>query len=152
MGAPAGPILVEGGRELAVQLGPGIIREELVGHVALRLGGGVIIRQVHGARRRVGDSLVYLGPRVEIEQSSYYLAVDLTGIIITRQCRADAGADRGTRGVVGQLSRHETRDLRLRPVRQQGLVDQELHLRGVLVLFRASMASEMAVFISAVLL
>ena len=122
------------GCEQRIQLGSGVIRQQLVGHVALCLGAGVIVRQIHGARRGIGDGLVYFGPRVEIQQSSYYLAVDLTGIIIARQCRADAGANGGTRGVVGQLSRHEARDFALIPVGQQGLVDQELHLRSVLVL------------------
>ena len=81
-----------------------------MGHVALGFRGGEVGRQVHAAGHGIGDVLVHFGPCVEIEQSSYYLAVDLTGIIITRQCRADAGADGGTRCVVGQLSRHEARD------------------------------------------
>ena len=98
------------------------------------MGRGIVGRQIHRARRGIRDGLIHLSPRVEIEQSSYYLAVDLTGIVVARQGRADAGADRGTGRVVGQLSRHEARHLRLGPVGQQGLVDQELHPRGVLVL------------------
>ena len=56
--------------------------------------------------------------------------------------------------MVAQLAGHEARDLRLGPVGQQGLVKQELHSRGVLVLadVQGVDGMEMAVFISAVLL
>ena len=41
LGSRAGPVLGERGRELGVEFGPRVIRQQLVGHVALRLGLGV---------------------------------------------------------------------------------------------------------------
>ena len=132
--ARAGPVLGEGGRELAVQLRAGVVGQQLVGHVALRLGGSVVGRQIHGARHSVGDRLVRLGPCVKIQQSRHDLRIDLAAVVIARQRRTDAGAYGGIGCVIDELAGHEARDLRLIPVGQQGLVDEELHVRAVLVL------------------
>ena len=64
LGSRAGPVLGERGGELGVEFGPRVEREKLVGHVALRLGLRVVIRQIHRARRGVGDGLVHFGPRL----------------------------------------------------------------------------------------
>ena len=77
LGPRAGPVLGERSRELGVQFGPRAIRQQLVGHVALSFGLGVVIRQIHRARRGVGDGLVHFGPRVEIQQSRDDLGIDL---------------------------------------------------------------------------
>ena len=89
----AGPVLQEGGRELAVQHRAGVVGQQLVGHVALhrgscavgqqlaghvalRLGLRVVVAQIHRARRGVGDGLIRFGPRVEVEQRGDDLAID----------------------------------------------------------------------------
>ena len=46
LGAPRCPILGERGRELGIEFGPSI-RQQLVGHVALRFGLCVVIAQIH---------------------------------------------------------------------------------------------------------
>ena len=133
LGPRAGPVLGERGRELGVEFGPRVIRQQLVGHVGLRLGLRVVIRQIH-VPQGVGDLLIDFGLRVEIQQSRDDLGIDLGAVVVAGQGRGDGRGHRAAGGVVGQLSRNEARDLRLGPVGEQGLVDQELHPPGVLVL------------------
>ena len=47
LGAPRCPILGERGRELGIEFGPRVVRQQLVGHVALRFGLCVVIAQIH---------------------------------------------------------------------------------------------------------
>ena len=47
LGAPRCPILGERGRELGIEFGPRVVRQQLVGHVALRFGLRVVIAQIH---------------------------------------------------------------------------------------------------------
>ena len=133
LGSPRRPVLGERGRELGVQLGPRVEREQLAGHVALRLGLRKVIREIH-VPEGVCDLLIDFGLSVEVEQRGDDLGVDLAAVVVARQSRADGRGHRAAGGVVGQLARNEARDLRLGPVGEQGLVDQELHPPGVLVL------------------
>ena len=128
LGAPAGPVLRESGRELRVQLGPGIKRQQLVGHVALRLGDGVVVRQVRAAGHGVRDGLVRFGPRVEVQEGSDDLRVHLAAVVVARQSRGDGRAHLAAGLVVGQLSGHVAGDLRLVPVRDQLPGDERQHL------------------------
>ena len=82
-------ILGESGRELGVQFGPRVIRQQLVGHVALSFGLRVIVRQIHRARRGVGDGLIHFGPRVEVQQRGDDLAIDLAAVVVAGKGRAD---------------------------------------------------------------
>ena len=59
LGSRAGPVLQEGGRELGIQFGPRVVRQQLAGHVALRLGLGVVVRQIH-VPQRIGNLLIDL--------------------------------------------------------------------------------------------
>ena len=129
LGSPRRPVLGERGRELGVQLGPRVEREQLAGHVALRLGLRKVIAQIH-VPEGVCDLLIDFGPRVEVQQGRDDLAIDLAAVVVARQSRADGRGHRAAGGVVGQLARNEARDLRLGPVGEQGLVDQELHPPG----------------------
>ena len=47
LGAPRCPILGERGRELGIEFGPRVVRQQLVGHVALRFGLREVIAQIH---------------------------------------------------------------------------------------------------------
>ena len=60
LGPRAGPVLGERGRELGVEFGPRVIRQQLVGHVGLRLGLRVVIAQIH-VPQGVGDLLIDFG-------------------------------------------------------------------------------------------
>ena len=133
LGSRASSVWGEGGRELGVQLGPRVIREQLVGHVALRLGLGVVIRQTH-VPEGVCDLLIDFAPGIEVEQRGDDLGVDLAAVVVARQSRADGRGHRAARGVVGQLARHVGRDLRLVPVGHQLAGDEGQHLRLVLEL------------------
>ena len=133
LGPRAGPVLGERGRELGVEFAPRVVRQQLVGHVALRLGLRKVIREIH-VPEGVCDLLIDFGLSVDVEQRGDDLGVDLAAVVIARQSRADGRGHRAAGGVVGQLARNEARDLRLGPVGEQGLVDQELHPPGVLVL------------------
>ena len=134
LGPRAGPVLGEGGRELGVQFGPRVERQQLAGHVALRLGLRVVIAQIHRARRGVGDGLVHFGLRVEVQQSRDDLGIDLGAVVVAGQGRGDGRGHRAARGVVTELARHVGRDLRLVPVGHQGRGDEGLGLRLVLEL------------------
>ena len=124
----ASPVLGERGRELGIQLGPRVEREKLVGHVALRLGLRVVIRQIH-VPQGVGDLLVHFGPRVEVQQSRDDLAIDLGAVVVAGQGRGDGRGHRAAGGVVGQLARHVGRDFRLVPIGHQLAGDEGQHLR-----------------------
>ena len=130
----AGPVLSQGRCRQRVQFGPRIKRQQLAGHVALHLGSCPVGRQIHRARHGVGDGLVRFGPRVEIQQCRDDLAVDLAAVVVAGKGRGDGRGHGGRRGVVGQLARHEARDLRLVPVGHQlaGDEGQHLHLGPVL--------------------
>ena len=88
LGSRAGPVLQEGGRELGIQLGPRVVRQQLV---ALRLGLGVVVRQIH-VPQRIGNLLIDFGPGVEIQQSRDDLGIDLA-VVVAGQGRGDG---RGT--------------------------------------------------------
>ena len=133
LGSPRRPVLGEGRCQQRIQLGPRVIREQLVGHVALRLGLGVVIRQIH-VPEGVCDLLIDFAPGIEVEQRADDLGVDLAAVVIARQSRADGRGHRAARGVVGQLARHVGRDLRLVPVGHQGRGNEGQHLRLVLEL------------------
>ena len=109
LGPPAGPVLREGGRELGIQLGPRIIRQQLVGHVALRFGLRVVVAQIH-VPQCVCNLLIHFGPRVEVQQSRDDLAIDLAAVVVARQSRADGRGHGAARGVVGELAGHVGRD------------------------------------------
>ena len=134
LGPRAGPVLGERGRELGVQFGPRVERQQLAGHVALRLGLGVVIAQIHRARRGVGDGLVHFGPRVEVEQRGDDFGIDLAAVVVAGQGRGDGRGHRAAGGVVGQLAGHVGRDFPLVPVGHQGRGDEGLDLRLVLEL------------------
>ena len=106
LGAPRCPILGERGRELGIEFGPRVVRQQLVGHVALRFGLRVVIAQIH-VPQGVCNLLIHFGPRVEVEQRGNDLAIDLAAVVVARQSRADAAAHRAVRGVVGELAGHE---------------------------------------------
>ena len=133
LGSPRRPVLGERGRELGVQFGPRVIREKLVGHVALRLGLGVVIRQIH-VPQRICDLLIDFGPGVEVQQSRDDLGIDLGAVVVAGQDRGDGRGHRAAGGVVGQLARQVGRDFRLIPVGHQGRGDEGLDLRLVLEL------------------
>ena len=128
LGSRAGPILGERGRELGVQLGPRVIREQLAGHVALRLGLGVVIRQIH-VPQRIGNLLIDFGPGVEVQQSRDDLGIDLGAVVVAGQGRGDGRGHRAARGVVTELARHVGRDFRLVPIGHQLAGDEGQHLR-----------------------
>ena len=133
LGSPRRPVLGERGRELGVQFGPRVEREKLVGHVALRLGLRVVIREIH-VFQGVCDLLIDFGPGVEVQQSRDDLGIDLRAVVVAGQGRGDGRGHRAAGGVVGQLARHVGRDLRLIPVGHQGRGDEGLDLRLVLEL------------------
>ena len=126
LGPPRRPVLREGGRELGVQLRPGV--EQRIG-----LGRGVIGREVHVAQG-ICNLLIHFGPRVEVEQRGDDLGVDLAAVVVAGQGRGDGRGHRAAGGVVGQLARHVGRDLRLVPVGHQLAGDEGQHLRLVLEL------------------
>ena len=131
LGSPRRPVLGEGRCQQRIQLGPRVIREQLVGHVALRLGLREVIREIH-VSQGVCDQLIDFGPGVEVEQRrGDDLGVDLAAVVVARQSRADGRGHRAARGVVGQLARHVGRDLRLVPVGHQLAGDEGQHLRLV---------------------
>ena len=125
LGSRAGPVLGERGRELGVQFAP---RVE-IGHVALHLGSCAVGRQIHRARRGVGDGLVHLGPRVEVQQSRDDLRIDLGAVVVAGQGRGDGRGHRAAGGVVTELARHVGRDFRLVPIGHQLAGDEGQHLR-----------------------
>ena len=129
LGPRAGPVLGEGGRELGVQFGPRVERQQLAGHVALRLGLRVVIAQIHRARRGVGDGLVHFGLGVEVQQSRDDLGIDLGAVVVAGQGRGDGRGHRAARGVVTELARHVGRDFRLVPIGHQLAGDEGQHLR-----------------------
>ena len=129
LGPRAGPVLGEGGRELGVQFGPRVERQQLAGHVALRLGLRVVIAQIHRARRGVGDGLVHFGLRVEVQQSRDDLGINLEAVVVAGQGRGDGRGHRAARGVVTELARHVGRDFRLVPIGHQLAGDEGQHLR-----------------------
>ena len=88
---------------------------------------GVVAREVHVAQG-VGDFLVRLGSRVEVQEGGDDLGVDLAAVVVARQGRADAAAHGAVGGVVGQLSRHVAGDLALVPVGHQLAGDERQHL------------------------
>ena len=133
LGSPRRPVLGEGRCQQRIQLGPRVIREQLVGHVALRLGLREVIREIH-VSQGVCDLLVDFGPGVEVEQRGDDLGIDLAAVVVAGQGRGDGRGHRAARGVVGQLARHVGRDLRLVPEGRQGRGDEGLHLRFVLEL------------------
>ena len=133
LGSRAGPILGERGRELGVQLGPRVIREQLAGHVALRLGLRVVIREIH-VSQCIGDLLIDFGPGVEVQQSRDDLGIDLGAVVVAGKGRGDGRGHRAAGGVVAELAGHEARHLPLVPVGHQGRGDEGLHLRLVLEL------------------
>ena len=120
-------------RKLGVQLGPRVEREKLVGHVALRLGLRVVIREIH-VPEGVCDLLIDFGPRVEVQQSRDDLGIDLGAVVVAGQGRGDGRCHRAAGGVVTELAHHVGRDLRLVPVGRQGRGDECLDLRFVLEL------------------
>ena len=128
LGPRAGPVLGERGRELGVQFGPRVIRQQLVGHVALRLGLGVVIRQIH-VPQRIGNLLIDFGPGVEVQQSRDDLGIDLGAVVVAGQGRGDGRGHRAARGVVTELARHVGRDFRLVPIGHQLAGDEGQHLR-----------------------
>ena len=81
--------------------------QQLVGHVALSFGLRVIVRQIHRARRGVGDGLIHFGPRVEVQQRGDDLAIDLAAVVVAGKGRADGRGHGAARGVVGELAGHE---------------------------------------------
>ena len=81
LGPRAGPILGERGRELGVEFGPRVVRQQLAGHVALRLGLGVVVRQIH-VPQRICNLLIDFGPGVEIQQSRDDLGIDLGAVVV----------------------------------------------------------------------
>ena len=93
-----GPVLQEGGRELGIQLGPRVVRQQLAGHVALRLGLGVVVRQIH-VPQRIGNLLIDFGPGVEIQQSRDDLGIDLAAVVVAGQGRGDGRGHRAAGGV-----------------------------------------------------
>ena len=117
LGAPAGPVLRESGRELRVQLGARIIGQQLVGHVSLSFRG-------HG----VGDGLVRFRSGVEVQQGRDDLVVDLAAVVVARQRRGDGRAHLAAGLVVRQLAGHEARHLALVPVGHQLSCDERQHL------------------------
>ena len=133
LGSPRRPVLGEGGCQQRIQLGAGVIREQLVGHVALRLGLREVIAQIH-VPQRIGNLLIDFGAGVEIQQGRDDLGIDLGAVVVAGQGRGDGRGHRAARGVVGQLAGHVGRDLRLVPVGHQGRGDEGLHLRLVLEL------------------
>ena len=133
LGSPRRPVLGEGRCQQRIQLGPRVIREKLVGHVALRLGLRVVIREIH-VPQRIGNLLIDFGPGVEIQQSRDDLAIDLAAVVVAGQGRGDGRGHRAAGGVVGQLASHVGRDLRLVPVGHQGRGNEGQHLRLVLEL------------------
>ena len=128
LGSRTSPVLGERGRELGIQLGPRVEREKLVGHVALRLGLRVVIREIH-VSQGVCDLLIDFGPRVEVQQSRDDFGIDLGAVVVAGQGRGDGRGHRAAGGVVGQLARHVGRDLRLVPVGHQLAGDEGQHLR-----------------------
>ena len=133
LGSPRRPVLGEGRCQQRVQLGPRVEREQLVGHVALRLGLRVVIREIH-VPQGVCDLLIDFGPGVEVEQRGDDLGVDLAAVVVARQSRGDGRGHRAARGVVTELARYVGRDFRLVPIGHQGRGDEGLHLRFVLEL------------------
>ena len=133
LGSPRRPVLGERGRELGIQLGARVIREQLVGHVALRLGLRVVIREIH-VPEGVCDLLIDFGPGVEVQQGRDDFGIDLAAVVVAGQGRGDGRGHRAAGGVVGQLARHVGRDLRLVPVGHQGRRDEGQDLRLVLEL------------------
>ena len=133
LGPRAGPILGERGRELGVQLGPRVERQQLAGHVALCLGLRKVIREIH-VPEGVCDLLIDLGLSVEVEQRGDDLRVDLAAVVVARQSRADGRGHRAAGGVIGELARHVGRHFRLVPKGHQGRGDKCLDLRLVLEL------------------
>ena len=128
LNAPAGPVLREGRCQQRIQLGAGIKPKQLAGHVALRLGLRVVIREIH-VPQCIGDLLIDFGPGVEVQQGR-----DDFGIDLGAEGRGDGRGHRAAGGVVGQLARHVGRDLRLIPVGHQGRRDEGLDPRLVLEL------------------
>ena len=112
LGSPRRPVLGERGRELGVQLGPRVEREQLAGHVALRLGLRKVIAQIH-VPEGVCDLLIDFGPRVEVQQGRDDLAIDLAAVVVARQSRADGRGHRAAGNVVGH--RHRRWPCRLAP-------------------------------------
>ena len=133
LGSPRRPVLGEGRCQQRIQLGAGIKPKQLVGHVALRFGLRVVIREIH-VPQGVCDLLIDFGPRVEVQQSRDDLGIDLGAVVVAGQGRGDGRGHRAAGGVVGQLARHVGRDFRLVPEGRQGRGDQGLHLRFVLEL------------------
>ena len=128
LGPRAGPVLGERGRELGIQLGPGVEREKLVGHVALRLGLRVVIGEIH-VPQGVCDLLIDFGLGVKIQQSRDDLGIDLAAVVVAGQGRGDGRGHRAAGGVVTELARHIGRDFRLVPIGHQLAGDQGQHLR-----------------------
>ena len=118
LGSPRRPVLGERGCELGVQLGPRVIREKLVGHVALRLGLRVVIREIH-VPQGVCDLLIDFGPGVDVQQSRDDLGIDLGAVVVAGQGRGDGRGHRAAGGVVTELARYVGRDLRLVPIGHQ---------------------------------
>ena len=133
LGSPRRPVLGERGCELGIQLGPRVEREQLAGHVALRLGLRVVIAQIH-VPQGVCDLLIDFGLGVKIQQSRDDLGIDLAAVVVAGQGRGDGRGHRAAGGVVTELARHVGRDLRLVPVGHQGRGDEGLDLRFVLEL------------------
>ena len=99
-----------------------------VGDLLVRLGRGVVGREVRAARHGVGDGLVGFGPRVEVQQGRDDLVVDLAGIVVARQRRGDGRAHLAAGLVVRQLAGHEARHLALVLVGHQLASDEGQHL------------------------
>ena len=133
LGSPRRPVLGEGRCQQRIQLGPRVERQKLVGHVALRLGLRVVIREIQ-VPQRIGNLLIDFGPGVEIQQSRDDLAIDLAAVVVAGQGRGDGRGHRAAGGVVDQLASHVGRDLRLVPVGHQGRGNEGQHLRLVLEL------------------
>ena len=83
---------------VGIQLGPRVEREKLVGHVALRLGLRVVIREIH-VSQGVCDLLIDFGPRVEVQQSRDDFGIDLGAVVVAGQGRGDGRGHRAAGGV-----------------------------------------------------
>ena len=127
LNAPAGPVLREGRCQQRIQLGAGIKPKQLAGHVALRFGLRVVIREIH-VSQGVCDLLIDFGPGVEVQQGRDDLRIDLGAVVVAGKGRGDGRGHRAAGGVVGQLARHVGRDLRLVPVGRQLAGDEGQHV------------------------
>ena len=115
---------------MKVALHARVVGQELVGHVALRLRGGVVGREVHGSQHGVGDGLVRLRSGVEIQQGSDNLVVDLAAVVVGAEGRGDGRTHLAAGLVVRQLAGHIARHFALVPVGHDER--QHLGLRPVL--------------------